>query len=60
MKGQVAANAVAIASLAREGFEPSGDLIFAATADEEMGEGRSSGSNGSARRIPRPCAATSR
>jgi acetylornithine deacetylase/succinyl-diaminopimelate desuccinylase-like protein len=38
MKGQVAANAVAIASLAREGFEPSGDLIFAATADEEVGE----------------------
>src|SRR5207248_7196821 len=29
MKGQVAANAVAIASLAREGFEPAGDLIFA-------------------------------
>ena len=26
MKGQVAANAVAIASLAREGFEPAGDL----------------------------------
>src|SRR5690242_6034554 len=39
MKGQVAASAVAIASLAREGFEPSGDLIFAATADEEVGEG---------------------
>ena len=38
MKGQVAASAVAIASLAREGFEPSGDLIFAATADEEVGE----------------------
>src|SRR5437667_8277566 len=28
MKGQVAANAVVIASLAREGFEPAGDLIF--------------------------------
>ncbi len=39
MKNQVAANAVAIASLAREGFRPAGDLIFAATADEEMGEG---------------------
>ena len=39
MKGQVAANAVAIASLAREGFVPEGDLIFAATADEELGEG---------------------
>jgi acetylornithine deacetylase/succinyl-diaminopimelate desuccinylase-like protein len=38
MKGQVAASAVAIASLARAGFEPSGDLIFAATADEEVGE----------------------
>jgi acetylornithine deacetylase/succinyl-diaminopimelate desuccinylase-like protein len=37
MKGQVAAAAVAIASLRREGFEPSGDLIFAATADEEVG-----------------------
>jgi acetylornithine deacetylase/succinyl-diaminopimelate desuccinylase-like protein len=39
MKGQVAAEAVAIASLAREGFEPSGDLIFCATADEEVGAG---------------------
>ena len=39
MKDQVAASAVAIASLAREGFEPAGDLIFAATADEELGEG---------------------
>ncbi|MES1248469.1 MAG: M20/M25/M40 family metallo-hydrolase [Actinomycetota bacterium] len=39
MKSQVAANAVAIASLAREGFTPSGDLVFAATADEEVGAG---------------------
>src|SRR4051794_32805571 len=39
MKSQVAASAVAIASLAREGFRPSGDLIFAATADEEVGAG---------------------
>src|SRR3954467_1567298 len=39
MKGQVAASAVAIASLAREGFEPAGDLIFCATADEEVGAG---------------------
>jgi acetylornithine deacetylase/succinyl-diaminopimelate desuccinylase-like protein len=39
MKSQVAANAVTIASLAREGFGPAGDLIFAATADEELGEG---------------------
>jgi acetylornithine deacetylase/succinyl-diaminopimelate desuccinylase-like protein len=39
MKSQVAANAVAIASLAREGFRPSGDLIFVAAADEEVGDG---------------------
>ena len=37
MKGQVAASAVAMASLAREGFRPSGDLIFVAAADEEVG-----------------------
>jgi acetylornithine deacetylase/succinyl-diaminopimelate desuccinylase-like protein len=43
MKGQVAASAVAIASLAGEGFEPAGDLVFAATADEEMGEGTTYG-----------------
>lgn len=43
MKGQVAASAVAIASLAREGFRPAGDLIFAATADEELGEGEDFG-----------------
>jgi len=35
MKGQVAASAVAIASLAREGFVPAGDLVFVAAADEE-------------------------
>jgi acetylornithine deacetylase/succinyl-diaminopimelate desuccinylase-like protein len=39
MKGQVAASAVAFASLAREGFRPSGDLILAAVADEEVGDG---------------------
>ncbi|HEY2072640.1 MAG TPA: M20/M25/M40 family metallo-hydrolase, partial [Gaiellaceae bacterium] len=39
MKSQVAANAVAIASLAREGFRPSGDVIFVANADEENGVG---------------------
>jgi acetylornithine deacetylase/succinyl-diaminopimelate desuccinylase-like protein len=39
MKGQVAASAVAIASLARDGFEPAGEVIFAACADEEVGEG---------------------
>ena len=38
MKGEVAASAVALASLAREGFEPSGDLIFVAAADEEVGD----------------------
>jgi len=37
MKGQVAAGAVAIASLAREGYEPAGDLVFVAAADEEVG-----------------------
>ena len=39
MKGQVAAAAVTIASLAREGFRPRGDLIFVAAADEEVGDG---------------------
>lgn len=39
MKGQVAASAVAIASLAREGFQPAGDLVFIAAADEEVGLG---------------------
>ena len=39
MKGQVAASAVAVASLAREGFEPEGDLIFVAAADEEVNVG---------------------
>jgi acetylornithine deacetylase/succinyl-diaminopimelate desuccinylase-like protein len=38
MKSQVAANAVAMATLAREGFRPAGDLVMAATADEEVGE----------------------
>jgi acetylornithine deacetylase/succinyl-diaminopimelate desuccinylase-like protein len=37
MKNQVAASAVAFASLAREGFSASGDLLFIATADEEVG-----------------------
>jgi len=39
MKGQVAASAVAMATLAREGFRPVGDLVFVAAADEEVGEG---------------------
>ncbi len=38
MKNQVAASAVAIASLAREGFRPPGDLVFVAAADEEVGK----------------------
>lgn len=38
MKNQVAASAVAIASLAREGFRPAGDLVFVAAADEEVGK----------------------
>jgi acetylornithine deacetylase/succinyl-diaminopimelate desuccinylase-like protein len=37
MKGQVAASAVAFASLAREGLSPSGDLILLVVADEEVG-----------------------
>jgi acetylornithine deacetylase/succinyl-diaminopimelate desuccinylase-like protein len=38
MKNQVAASAVAMASLAREGFTPAGDLVFVAAADEEVGD----------------------
>ena len=38
MKGEVAASAVTLASLAREGFQPAGDLIFVAAADEEVGD----------------------
>jgi acetylornithine deacetylase/succinyl-diaminopimelate desuccinylase-like protein len=38
MKNQVAASAVAIASLAREGFKPPGDVVFIAAADEEVGK----------------------
>jgi acetylornithine deacetylase/succinyl-diaminopimelate desuccinylase-like protein len=38
MKGQVAASAVAVATLAREGWRPRGDLVFVAAADEEVGE----------------------
>jgi acetylornithine deacetylase/succinyl-diaminopimelate desuccinylase-like protein len=39
MKGQVAAEAVAFATLAREGWTGAGDLILAAVADEEVGDG---------------------
>jgi acetylornithine deacetylase/succinyl-diaminopimelate desuccinylase-like protein len=38
MKGQVAAEAVAVATLAREGWRGAGDLILCAVADEEVGE----------------------
>ena len=38
MKGQVAASAVAVATLAREGWRPRGDLVFVAAADEEVGD----------------------
>jgi acetylornithine deacetylase/succinyl-diaminopimelate desuccinylase-like protein len=37
MKNEVAARAVAMAALAREGFRPRGDLWFLAVADEEDG-----------------------
>jgi acetylornithine deacetylase/succinyl-diaminopimelate desuccinylase-like protein len=37
MKGEVAARAVTVAALAREGFRPRGDLWFVAVADEEDG-----------------------
>jgi acetylornithine deacetylase/succinyl-diaminopimelate desuccinylase-like protein len=39
MKGEVAASAVALATLAREGWRGEGDLIFVAAADEEVGDG---------------------
>ena len=39
MKGQVAASAVALASLKREGFVPAGELVFLSVADEELGDG---------------------
>jgi acetylornithine deacetylase/succinyl-diaminopimelate desuccinylase-like protein len=39
MKGEVAATAVAMATLAREGWRGSGDLVFVAAADEEVGAG---------------------
>src|SRR4051812_6323439 len=38
MKCQVAATAVALATLAREGFQPNGDLMLTIMADEEVGE----------------------
>jgi acetylornithine deacetylase/succinyl-diaminopimelate desuccinylase-like protein len=40
LKGQAAAQAVAVASLLREGAEIRGDVILAATADEECGSVR--------------------
>jgi acetylornithine deacetylase/succinyl-diaminopimelate desuccinylase-like protein len=38
MKGQVAATVVALATLAREGFRPRGDLMVLLMADEEVGD----------------------
>src|SRR3954449_11146551 len=38
MKCQVAATAVALATLAREGFRPNGDLMLILAADEEVGD----------------------
>ena len=38
MKSQVAATAVALATLARDGFRPRGDLMLILTADEEVGD----------------------
>jgi len=39
MKCEVAASAVALATLAREGWRGAGDLVFVAAADEEVGDG---------------------
>ncbi len=39
MKGQVAAETVAFAALAREGWQGNGDLILCSVADEEAGDG---------------------
>ena len=50
MKGQVAASAVAFASLQREGFEPSGDLLFV------VGRRRGGGRRRRARRLRAPLA----
>ena len=58
MKGQVAASAVAIASLAREGFRPAGDLVFAAAPTRRSAT--ASACSGSSRRTPRRCAPTTR
>jgi acetylornithine deacetylase/succinyl-diaminopimelate desuccinylase-like protein len=38
MKCQVAASTVALATLAREGFRPAGDVLLILLADEEVGE----------------------
>ena len=63
MKDQVAASTVAFASLQREGFVPSGDLVLIVVADEEVGGvagTTATGFAGSSRRIPKPRAATTR
>ena len=59
MKGQVAASAVAIASLAREGFEPAGDLDLRRRPPTRR-SATASGSRGSARSTPTRFAATTR
>src|SRR3954468_4933746 len=38
MKSQVAATTVALATLAREGFRPNGDVLMLLMADEEVGD----------------------
>src|SRR4051794_21589372 len=38
MKSQVAAATIALATLAREGFQPGGDLMLLLLADEEVGD----------------------
>ncbi|RLG42195.1 MAG: hypothetical protein DRO05_01945 [Thermoproteota archaeon] len=42
-KGLVAVEAMVMALLKREGFRPRGEVIFASTADEEMGGGAGAG-----------------
>ncbi len=39
MKGQVAAEVIAFATLAQEGWQGNGDLVLCAVADEEVGQG---------------------
>ena len=57
MKDQVAASAVAFASLWREGFRPPGDLILALDG-RRGGQTRTTASRGSCRSTPSSCAPT--